>query len=287
MRPVRQQSDEPQGYYCVPAIRRLDGKQHPLDRLDRNLLSGSLSATLITEQPLLVGSGEAEVTNGGQVLCFARIHKKGKLVIPGSSLKGAIRTYAEALSPSCRAVTDNCKKCPACTIFGSTDHQGRFGFEDAEFEAKTESKSIDQRRKPTVECPGRKFYYFDLPEPIGGEQELVEVVPKDTRIACRARFANLADWELGLVLLAMGTGKDGLGFSLKICGAKNRKMGKVRFDRATVAIVLDRDLAARVAGTDGTRPAEADELIEEYVNSCGRVKDAVLANIALLRKGSP
>ncbi len=285
---ARPPAEERNDYDCVKQITQQDGDQQPLSKLLPDLLTGALTATLVTEQQFLIGSGEAEVNNGGQVLRFARIHSANTLVVPGSSLKGCVRTYAEALSPSCIPVgARQCGRCPACTIFGSTSHQARFGFEDARFAAQPKPDQIVQRWEPRRQCNDRKFYFFDLPNPISNDKETLEFVPAGTKIECSARFINLADWELGLVLLAMGLGKDGLGFSLKMGGAKNRKKGKVRFGRASVKVTLDPDLRTKVFGGKAAEPPTIDDCIDSYMDEFKSINTQIMQNLERLKKGAP
>lgn len=288
-------------YYCVDAIGPPATVEAPpaSDRFSRDLLSGRIEATLLTEQPLLIGSGEVEVEDGGNIsqrLQFARIHGRNELVVPGSSLKGVIRTYAEALSPSCRAVTDRCQSCPVCAIFGSTGGQGRFGFADALLDrgVRTRGIPIKQRRAPTQECLGRKFYYFDYPQrPQDPHEEKVEVVPTNTAIACTAAFLNLANWELGLVLLAMGLGCEERvkPFSLKLGGGKNRKLGKARFlpDKLEVISIDKRaELESRVNGKE-YKPAQLElkKLTGAYIEKA-REYAGLIAEIAdKFQRGAP
>ncbi|MEO0082695.1 MAG: RAMP superfamily CRISPR-associated protein [candidate division WOR-3 bacterium] len=285
-------------YYCVEAIPCVIVNQvSDLDRFDDKRLTGRLEATLITEQPLLIGSGEVEVEggdNGVQRLQFARLASGSRLVIPGSSLKGAIRTYAEALSPSCRAVTDNCRRCPACTIFGSTDHQGRLCFADSVLGqgVATQKIRIVQRRGPKRECRGRKFYYFEYPKHTPGSQmEEVEVIPKDVRIVCTATFLNLTKWELGLILLAMGLGHNGVvkPFSLKLGGGRNRRLGRVRFLPETVKIECRTRYLEELVEKSKSAAKEhsREDLISAYIEWASKYCTAIAAIADKFQRGAP
>jgi CRISPR/Cas system CSM-associated protein Csm3 (group 7 of RAMP superfamily) len=149
----------PQAYEFVPLPPRAVVETRPEARLDRrvaNTLSGVLRFELELEQPLHIGSGSKELRDGKVVRTFVR--SGGKPVIPGSSLRGALRSRYEAITPSCvqstklapkrgdwintvRSTTgfkdarlpaqnvpeplrSNCNlkaSCPACGLFGCTD----------------------------------------------------------------------------------------------------------------------------------------------------------------------
>src|SRR5579884_3442398 len=77
------------------------------DRYQEELLTGSIQGTLVALSPLHVASGSIELTGGQPSLVKAHFRCGDRPAIPGSSLKGAIRSIVEAISdpPSCARVT--------------------------------------------------------------------------------------------------------------------------------------------------------------------------------------
>lgn len=71
----------------------------PHDILDKNRFTGKMTLELSVVTPLHIGSGSYRMRNGQLVQAFLR---SGDIpVIPGSSLKGVVRSLAEAASRSC------------------------------------------------------------------------------------------------------------------------------------------------------------------------------------------
>ncbi|MGB9791014.1 MAG: RAMP superfamily CRISPR-associated protein [Thermacetogeniaceae bacterium] len=71
----------------------------PHDILDKSRFTGKMTLELSVVTPLHIGSGSYRMSNGKLVQAFMR---NGDIpVIPGSSLKGAVRSLAEAASRSC------------------------------------------------------------------------------------------------------------------------------------------------------------------------------------------
>ena len=104
--------DERSEYYARVRVRRKRTSDVEPERswlrLNPALLTGRLSADLVTLQPLHAGSGalvppEAlglEVPNPPPLVkAFAR--RDGQRIIPGSALKGAFRSLVELFTPSC------------------------------------------------------------------------------------------------------------------------------------------------------------------------------------------
>lgn len=73
---------------------------------DKELYSGTIECTLKALTPLLVASATEKTDNKGRE--FLKLDN-GKLVIPGSSLKGMVRSYVEALSRSAISIINDNK----------------------------------------------------------------------------------------------------------------------------------------------------------------------------------
>ena len=136
------------------------------DKLDARLLSGTLELTLRTLTPVHVGLGYSDFikADNREYLAALQASKpvreegdavRRRYLIPGSSIKGAVRSIVEAITRSCVRVTrvktqlipgeyapcnrreehkrsDGKKElCLACRLFGAQDYQGHVSFEDA------------------------------------------------------------------------------------------------------------------------------------------------------------
>jgi CRISPR/Cas system CSM-associated protein Csm3 (group 7 of RAMP superfamily) len=166
----------------------------------------------------------------------------GTVCIPGSSVKGCVRSLVEAVSPSCinkgaSRVDDSLRPCfvrkntpevcVACSIFGAMGFLSRVRFSDAVLsEGSTEIVQIPAlfgpRGKgraydpPSNSLSSRKFYFNHTKTASNGNIPS-EVCTVGSRFQLRMFFNNLKEQELGLILLCMGV-KD--RFNIKVGGGK-------------------------------------------------------------------
>lgn len=205
-------------------------------------LSGKINIMVQTLSRIYVGTGEYESASIGLYQPFSR--KNGKPMIPGTALKGVVRSYAEAISASCEGgKCKDTKLCICCRIFGSTSLQGRVFFTDTDSvepaDAGLAIYPMKVRRSGGYK-EGRRFYYHNKPEIVRAidertqeitpqKEELVETVSWNVNFSGKIFFENLEKIELGLLLLAMGL-YDEFPFYPKLGGGKNRKLGSIRFD---------------------------------------------------------
>jgi len=125
----------------------------PQNRFDG--LSGRMTGTITTETPLFIPQARAQGSGGGAKQFVTNLHRAK--IIPGSSLKGLIRSLVETIGSGCwrlfdgqyRDNIDYARKlpsafapcndreflCPACRMFGLIQNNtllaGNVGFEDA------------------------------------------------------------------------------------------------------------------------------------------------------------
>jgi len=213
-----------------------------------NYLWGYLEMELTTLTPLFVGSGEVGIEGGQMYFRFAR--REGHYIVPGSSIKGAVRSLAEMLSPSCMAVVDDrdyqgqCKAddslmlCPVCGLFGALSYRGRLTFEDAVIPSpQSDHVTIFQRTEPRYAAPEseaerdksfefRKFYRGPAQSARTQDHERLEVLKQGLSCPLLIRLSNVQDWEAGLLILSLGAAP-GMEFNWKLGGAKNRGFGLV------------------------------------------------------------
>ncbi|RLG42853.1 MAG: hypothetical protein DRO01_00700 [Thermoproteota archaeon] len=222
---------------------------------------------------LYVGSGQIGLVhiNGREQARYTFTRRDGKLVIPATSIKGAVRSVFEAITNSCvsqrhrrerppstthmacglvrKGKEDRAQLCPACRVFGTTGYRGRVHFTDGE--------PVDSVRTTTIKISdlwpprhfqGRKFYETKKYQPQDLEParntRFIEVVPKGSKFRATLHFENLNEGELGALLRALGVvpkEKDPdevrLAFPIKLGGAKPRCLGSVYMCPRKVRIV--------------------------------------------------
>lgn len=226
-------------------------------RIDPTRRTGLMEFALRTLSPLFVGTGlyglsdDLGLGSGRVVRSCYRIN--GVPAVPASSLKGVVRSVAEAVSASCvtttmmqrnklpEDLTGPCTveaACPACTLFGTQGYIGQVHFEDCRL---VEDTSTGTHRIPALYAPraaegarpyfdkggnylGRKFYRHGRPEKAADMGE-IEVIPPGRLLLGRLEFFNLTEEQLGLLFYALGLGG---GFRLKLGGGKPVCLGSVQ-----------------------------------------------------------
>jgi CRISPR-associated RAMP protein (TIGR02581 family) len=193
---------------------------------------------LETKEPLLIKSGTSVVS--GPDMTFVRTHRHGSAepFIPGSSLKGTLRSHAERIARTLKqqsvcgvfenADVTGCSQrisggngrgdyrasCPACRLFGSLHWKGRFRPGDAyliEKDRDVEPEIRDGVGIDRVSGGASSGAKFDL-----------EVLPAGVTFKTQFDLVNFECWQLGWVAyvvrdlmdqrVRMGTGTSrGLG----------------------------------------------------------------------------
>lgn len=219
-------------------------------------LSGQLNAQIIARSPVHVASGILEQVPRDREypLVKAMFRTGGTPAIPATSLKGCMRSIAEAISRSVVQVTrareldrvylpgrsvDQLDV--AGRIFGALGYQGLVAFADAPLvEGRLTTVPTPQLFRPRPESAdtyfdgrrprGRKFYMHgalakgDLP---------LEACEAGSRFALRVAFANLTPGELGLMLTALGLGEPRLW--PKLGGGKPVCLGTIEVAEAQLS----------------------------------------------------
>jgi hypothetical protein len=227
-------------------------------------LSGTLRGVLVARSSIHVASGQLKQTDDPRYpLVKAHVRSAGRPVVPGSSLKGCIRSIVEAITASCVRITrarrnqlpreaQGCSRkeslCLACRMFGSMGYQGLVRFSDAvltkgETEISVAPPLYMPRKREGLyyrgnKVVGRKFYHHGVPA--AGEMPL-EVCPEDSRLAFTLDFDNLRKEELGVLLLALGQGEPQL--YPKLGGAKPVCRGSVEVEVAGLKVFEDPNIA--------------------------------------------
>lgn len=248
----------------------------------------------VTSEYLFVGDGRQDYCEHFQEAYYRFFRSKDQLTIPGTTLKGAVRSVAEAISASCISVRSwrdnrilkgysrcNVKKgakkikiCPACRIFGTTNYRGHVSFSDALPNGNIEPKIIKVAELwgPRRLNPKRKFYksgkYIELENQSPEKSyRYIEVVPKDSIFTFDLFFENAQESDLSLVFHSMGIGQD---FEIKVGGAKPRCLGNVSFAAKRIMVmdqltdIKDKDPASFISemlkNKDLIRPERLEEL---------------------------
>lgn len=253
--------------------------------------SGILTAQLVTVDPLFIGSGFQELENGQFVKQTLTEH--GSPIIPGSSLKGAVRQICRAVSQSC-VPQESCKinlpkdtmrqckperkseldhACIICDMFGKMGWCSKVFFSDLIAEnGRTERFRAAQQFAPHPDAEkyldkdgyhAYKFYKTAISAVTKPQNELLRAVPPQTVFTGEITYRNLDKQELGLLLF--GLGQSGT-ISLKLGGYRNEGFG-------TVNITLVSD-----------QISDPLAMTKEYIDC---VDDALVFGIGPLENGMP
>jgi len=216
-------------------------------RYQAGRLNGTLTATIIARSPVHVASGLLEPKNDRTYPMVKGHFRTGsRPAIPGTSLKGCIRSIVEAISRSSVQVT-RARELPreyqpsrqidqldvAHRIFGSLGYQGMVRFSDALLERGdtviVPSVQLFRPRQEAVDTyfdgrrpRGRKFYMHGA---LAKGNLPLEACPVESRFGMRMEFENLTAGELGLVLTALGLGEPKLW--PKLGGGKPACLGTI------------------------------------------------------------
>lgn len=237
------QAPKPYGFVDIEPLEKKD-RRFPQghERYQPGTVSGRIEATLIVATPLHVSSGQIRLREGREPPLVREITRVDDApCIPASTLKGVVRSVAEAITKSCVRITRagrgklpsgaaQCRNkknlCLACRMFGSLGFEGHVRFDDAVLS----SGGLSIKRMPSLYRPrsrkgvyydhgkvkGRKFYQHG--QTVTDADTPVEVLTAQSQLAFRIRFENLLPAEVGVLLTAVGLGKPSL--TLKFGGGK-------------------------------------------------------------------
>lgn len=237
--------------------------KHPVghDRYRNDLLHGKLEVKLTVQTSVHVSTGIVAMGSdvGARIPLIKTMSQGGQqqLKIPGSSLKGVVRSAYEAVTNSTLAVATGkykkqmpqerlpCKNkkklCPASLVFGALDWQGLIHFTDAICEQKKSVTGFmpslyrprpDQRRDyfQNGKASGRKFYFNAVNAVSGGDRGIpVQEAGSEYVFTTELQFANLSAAELGTLLIVLGQDPN-YPIALKVGGGKPIGMGTMTVD---------------------------------------------------------
>lgn len=215
-----------------------------------NLFTGRVSGRLTTLQPLHVGTGQFVPPESVGLVDEAPLikvfHRSGdNPTIPGSSLKGPVRsivemiTYSAVSKTNARLDRDSYGESTydsrhrrgeldiAGRLFGAMGYQGHIHFADCPLKSGTTTvHDIPPQYQPHG-SENRRYYPHGLVDP---RERLwpLEVVATGGVFEFSIRFSNLSAAELGLLLIPLGGTTPPL--CLKLGAGKSSGLGAVRFD---------------------------------------------------------
>ena len=215
-------------------------------------LSGLLKVSLVTVDPLFIGSGFQELENGQFVK--QTLTEGGRPIIPGSALKGTVRQICRAVSHSCvpngsckinlpEKTLRQCKTekqaesdhaCIVCDMFGKMGWSSKVFFSDLIAEnGKTErfyaahpfAPHPDSKKYLDKNGYHRyKFYKTKINEVTELKKDQLRAVPPKTVFTGEITYRDLDKEELGLLLFGLGQTQK---ISLKLGGYRNEGFGTV------------------------------------------------------------
>ena len=283
------QQPAPKPFDFVPLPRRVNRKSPTgHERYHTEHFTGQIHGTIEALSPIHIGSGVIDfgqhVAQDAELIKTA-VRTKDSVVIPGSSLKGAIRSVAEAISESCVCKVSGrirrnvprdfaeCRRkerlCVACRMFGAMGFQSNITIQDApHIDGEIVTKPVPELYRPRPQhgrrdIPGRKFYKH-------GEVASGETPVEACEVGSKFRFVvqadNLTRAEWGLFFTALGHHHEH-PFKLKIGGAKPACFGSIEFQIEEVRV--EKQIRERYLSWDGQSESEkSGEQLEAWKREC-------------------
>ncbi|MGQ9658129.1 MAG: RAMP superfamily CRISPR-associated protein [Fimbriimonadales bacterium] len=283
------------------------------DQLRANLYSGVLQLTLHTLTPVHVGMGYSDFVKAGNQEHLAALQaskpvREGNTVrrqylIPGSSIKGAVRSIVEAITRSCVRVTKSehhhlpkayhgCTHvdalCTACRLFGARDYQGHLRFEDAIapkgtlvllrvpllWEPARGKRGLPSRYlSRDGMAKGRKFYFHAR---YATSDDPRTCIKSGAELPLSSHFQNLSKADLGVLLTALGVHPEH-PFPIKLGGGKPVGLGSVEVIPQSITLLQGADslrTTGRLAQTRTIEGSELESLVSEYTRAADTLIDS-------------
>jgi len=308
--------EKPYDFVPFPKRRPDRKKGAGQDKLNPCLLSGTLELTLRTLTPVHVGSGYSDFIKAGNQEYLAALQAfkpvreadavRRRYLIPGSSIKGAVRSLVEAITRSCIRITQSRHRpyipqgyggcmsvndlCIACRLFGAQDYQGHVSFEDAVapkgslvllgtpllWTPARGGRGLPPRYLQGNQARGRKFYRHARP-PTGADPRAC--IKSGAELPLRIHFLNLSEAELGVLLTALGQHPD-YRFPIKLGGGKPVGLGSVQIILNRVTLLQGVD-ALKATGRLGQAKTLAGDDLNDFLTQCANAADELIDGDAL------
>ena len=248
------QQPAPKPFAFMPLPNRVN-RQRPTghDLYNAECITGQIQGTIEALSPIHIGSGIIDLGQDVELIKTA-VRTSENVVIPGSSLKGAIRSVVEAISESCvckvsgqirRAVPRDfaeCRQkerlCVACRMFGAMGFQGNIAIQDApQTDGEIVTKRVPELYAPRYQrgmrhIPGRKFYMHGQ---VASGETPVEACEVGSKFRFVVQIDNLRQAEWGLLFTALGHHPNH-PFKIKIGGAKPVCFGSIDFQLERIQV---------------------------------------------------
>jgi hypothetical protein len=308
--------EKPYDFVPFPKRRPNREKGAGQDKLNPCLLSGTLELTLRTLTPVHVGLGYSDFIKAGNQEYLAAlqaskpIREEGttrrRYLIPGSSLKGAVRSLVEAITRSCIRITQGRHRpyipqgyggcmsvndlCIACRLFGAQDYQGHVSFEDAVapkgslvllgtpllWTPARGGRGLPPRYLERDRAKGRKFYRHARP-PSGADPRAC--IKSGAELPLRIHFLNLSEAELGVLLTALGLHPKH-PFPIKLGGGKPVGLGSVQVVCRQITLLQGAD-SLKATGRLGQSQTLVGDALDKFTTRCAQAADELIDNDAL------
>ncbi len=308
--------EKPYDFVPFPKRRPDREKGAGQDKLNPCLLSGTLELTLHTLTPVHVGLGYSDFIKAGDQEYLAALQAskpvreadavRRRYLIPGSSLKGAVRSIVEAITRSCIRITQSRHRpyipqgyggcmsvndlCIACRLFGAQDYQGHVSFEDAVapkgslvllgtpllWTPARGGHGLPPRYLQGNQARGRKFYRHARP-PSGVDPRAC--IKSGAELPLRIHFLNLSEAELGVLLTALGLHPKH-PFPIKLGGGKPVGLGSVQIILNRVTLLQGVDALKATGRLGQARTLEGSDL-NAFIERCANAANTLIDNDAL------
>ena len=308
--------EKPYDFVPFPKERPYREKGAGQDKLDARLLSGTLELTLRTLTPVHVGLGYSDFVTAGNQEYLAALQAskpvreadavRRRYLIPGSSLKGAVRSIVEAITRSCIRITQGKHRpyipqgyggcmsvddlCIACRLFGAQDYQGHVSFEDAVapkgslvllgtpllWTPARGGRGLPPRYLQGNQARGRKFYAHARPASGADPRACIK---SGAELPLRIHFLNLSEAELGVLLTALGQHPDHR-FPIKLGGGKPVGLGSVQVIPQRINLLQGAD-ALKATGRLGQAKTLAGDDLNDFLTQCANAADKLIDGDAL------
>jgi CRISPR/Cas system CSM-associated protein Csm3 (group 7 of RAMP superfamily) len=308
--------EKPYDFVPFPKERPDRKKGAGQDKLNPCLLSGTLELTLHTLTPVHVGLGYSDFIKAGDQEYLAALQAskpvreadavRRRYLIPGSSIKGAVRSLVEAITRSCIRITQGRHRpyipqgyggcmsvndlCIACRLFGAQDYQGHVSFEDAVaprgslvllgtpllWTPARGGRGLPPRYLEHDRAKGRKFYRHARP-PSGADPRAC--IKSGAELPLRIHFLNLSEAELGVLLTALGLHPDHR-FPIKLGGGKPVGLGSVQVIPQRINLLQGAD-ALKATGRLGQAKTLAGDDLNDFLTECANAANTLIDGDAL------
>jgi hypothetical protein len=308
--------EKPYDFVPFPKERPDRQKGAGQDKLNPRLLSGTLELTLRTLTPVHVGLGYSDFIKAGNQEYLAAlqaskpIREEGttrrRYLIPGSSIKGAVRSIVEAITRSCIRITQGRHRpyipqgyggcmsvndlCIACRLFGAQDYQGHVSFEDAVapkgslvllgtpllWTPARGGRGLPPRYLQGNQARGRKFYAHARPASGADPRACTK---SGAELPLRIHFLNLSEAELGVLLTALGLHPKH-PFPIKLGGGKPVGLGSVQVVCRQITLLQGAD-SLKAAGRLGQSQTLVGDALDKFTTRCAQAAEKLIDGDAL------